>query len=94
MKINYIQQKTFDKCLRVKKLMFDFFIPHLNLCIEFDGRQHFESIPYFGGKEAFIIRKESDIIKNNFCRDNNINIIRISYEDINIIDNILSEKIK
>jgi very-short-patch-repair endonuclease len=92
--IDYVQQKTFDKCLRIKKLMFDFFIPDLNMCIEFDGRQHFEPIPYFGGNEAFIIRKESDMIKNNFCRDNNINLIRISYEDINIVDNILSEKIK
>ena len=28
---------------------FDFFLPDLNICIEFDGKQHFESIDFFGG---------------------------------------------
>lgn len=89
--IKYEQQKTFEGCLNKKKLLFDFFIPNLNTCIEFDGAQHFKVVDWFGGKEGYIKRKENDIIKNNFCEINKINLLRISYEDINIIDKILSD---
>ncbi len=90
MGFKYEQQKKFYGCINKKSLPFDFYLCDFNLCIEFDGKQHFESISYFGGEEGFIQRKKNDIIKNNFCFDNNIKILRISYEDINIIDKILN----
>lgn len=37
----------------------------------------------FGGKNRFLDIKRKDEIKNNFCKKNNIYLIRISYnEDI------------
>jgi len=62
---------------------FDFYLPKENTFIEFDGIQHFKPIDYFGGKEAFLKIKESDEIKNLYCGENNINIIRIDYKDTN-----------
>jgi len=88
--INYIKQKTFEGCKFKNKLKFDFYLPDFNKCIEFDGPQHFKPIRFFGGKKSFDLQKKKDTIKNNFCKDNNINLIRISYENttdqiINII---------
>jgi hypothetical protein len=37
--------------------------------------------------------KEHDEIKNNFCNENNVNLIRISYINFNNIKNILSNEI-
>lgn len=90
----YEQQKKFEKCINKKNLLFDFYLSDINLCIEFDGKQHFKSIKYFGGEEGFIQRKKNDIIKNNFCYENKIKLLRISYEDINIIDKILDNELK
>jgi formylmethanofuran dehydrogenase subunit E len=42
-KIEFIPQYKFDKCIYKKKLPFDFFLPKYNLCIEYDGEQHFNS---------------------------------------------------
>lgn len=51
------------------------------MCIEYDGEQHFKSIKWFGGDEALKNVKIRDNIKNKFCQDNNIKLIRISYMD-------------
>lgn len=72
---------------------FDFFIPSLNLCIEYDGIQHFQPIGHFGGLEAFEYRKTNDEIKTKYCDDKNIKLVRISYKEINKIDSILNKNI-
>ena len=83
--IKYLEQASFKECRAAnnRRLLFDFYIPSINTCIEFDGKQHFEPVEYWGGQEGLERRKRSDEIKNKFCTDNNINLIRISYnEDI------------
>lgn len=47
--------------------------------IEFDGKQHFEPIEYFGGEEKFLIQRECDQRKNDYCAANNIRLTRIPY---------------
>jgi hypothetical protein len=91
--IDYIHQYIFDDCKYINKLKFDFYLPEYNTCLEFDGRQHFEPIEYFGGEDSFNLVKKGDNVKNLYCLDNNIKMIRISYEDINIIDDILNRNI-
>lgn len=79
--ISYEFQKSFDTCRFPKSnslAKFDFYIQNKYL-IEFDGKQHFESVEYFGGKEALLERQEKDKIKNQWCKDNNIPLIRIPY---------------
>ena len=79
----------FDKCKGNKrKLPFDFYLPDYNTCIEFDGKQHFESVDHFGGDEEFVKRLENDKIKTEYCKNYNIQLIRIRYDDY-ISDDIL-----
>jgi very-short-patch-repair endonuclease len=86
--INYTWQKKFDDCKNINKLPFDFFLPDYNTIVEFDGVQHFEPVKKFGGEEHFKRIKKHDEIKNNYCKDNNINLIRLTNEDLtnNIIE--------
>lgn len=77
--IDYIPQKRFDDCKHKKSLPFDFYLPKYNLAIEYDGRQHFEPIEHWGGEKRFIELQKHDDIKNTYCKNNNINLIRIPY---------------
>lgn len=79
--VNYIKQMTFPNCIYVNRLKFDFYIPILNLCIEFDGEQHFKSVKYWGGDVGLVKRQNYDKIKTEFCKENNISLLRISYLD-------------
>lgn len=77
--ITYIQEHTFLNCKNKQLLPFDFYLPDLNICIEYDGIQHFKPIKAFGGQNGFNSTKQNDSIKNNFCSKENINLIRIPY---------------
>jgi len=83
--LKYIRQKTFTDCVGIsgkkycRKLPFDFFIPKYNAVIEYDGRQHFEPVMEFGGEENFKKTQSSDQIKNQYCQDKGIKMIRIPY---------------
>jgi len=81
--IKYIRQYWFKDCRNILPLPFDFYLDELNILIEYDGRQHFESVELFGGEKELLKRKINDEIKNNYCIKNRISLIRISYlEDI------------
>lgn len=68
------------KRLKDKKVLpFDFYLPTHNLCIEYDGLQHFEAVEFWGGSENLKYIQKHDQIKNNFCKINNIKLIRIKY---------------
>jgi protein-arginine kinase activator protein McsA len=58
---------------------FDFYLEDLNTVLEYDGKQHFEPVKYFGGLEGFLKTQERDKIKTEYCLKNNIRIIRIGY---------------
>ena len=89
--IKFEKQMKFQNCKNINLLPFDFYLPEQNICIEFDGRQHYEIIEYFGGEQKLKYTQHNDQIKNDFCKNNNIQLIRIKYdEDIN---NILNNKI-
>lgn len=79
--INYISQYKFSDCKDKNILSFDFYLPSINLCIEYDGKQHFEPIKRFGGIDNFIITQKHDEIKNNYCENNNIKLLRIKYTE-------------
>ena len=86
-KIKYIHQKTFKNCKDINVLPFDFYLPQFNLCIEFDGQQHFRKEGYFGGINGYNDRVKKDKIKNEYCRANKIHLLRIKYTE-NIIEKI------
>lgn len=81
MNIEYKSQFRFDDCRNIKKLPFDFYIPSMNLCIEYNGEQHYRSVDFFGGIESFNKRIINDNIKKKFCNENNINFLVIRYDE-------------
>ena len=89
-KINFISQYKFEDCRNINPLPFDFYLPDYNICIEFQGKQHYEPVEYFGGKERYKEQVIRDNIKKQYCKDNNIILLEISYKDFNNIDDILN----
>lgn len=78
--IDFKRQFRFDDCRKERPLPFDFAIfenNELKCLIEYDGEQHFK--PKFG-MDSFIKTQESDKIKNEYCLNNNIHLIRIPYK--------------
>jgi len=89
--IKFEHQKKFNDCVGKKyKLPFDFYLPDLNIIIEYDGKQHFELVKFnklTPDDEAlieFINLKQTDKIKDEYCKNNNIRLIRIPYTVKNI----------
>lgn len=92
--IDFIQEYIFKDCINPKTkrgLRFDFYLPNTNCLIEFDGEQHFIPVEFWGGKQGLQEIQNRDIIKNNYCKQHNIPLIRIPYtvnnitlEDINV----------
>ena len=72
----------------------DFYLPFYNLVIEFDGIQHFEPVEHFGGERNFKITQKRDRDKNEYCKKNNINILRIPYWEFDNIENIICQEIE
>ena len=87
--IDFVQEKRFGDCRNIKPLPFDFYLPDYNMCIEFDGQQHYEDVGYGNHKRTV----EHDKIKNQYCKDNNINLLRIPYWDGNDIEKIISKQL-
>lgn len=77
-KILFEKEKKFKDCKFKQSLPFDFYLVDYNTCIEYDGYQHSSPINFFGGEKAFIKLKINDNIKNEYCKNNNIKLIRIS----------------
>ena len=73
----YECQKFFEDCKNINYLLFDFYLPDYNICIEFQGTQHYQPIKRFGGIEEFEKVKERDQIKREYCRKNGIKLIEI-----------------
>lgn len=80
-KILYIGQYKFDDCCDKRSLPFDFYLPDYNICIEYQGIQHYEPLEYFGGESGFELRKIHDRIKRKYCQQHKIDLVEIKYND-------------
>lgn len=91
--IMFITEYTFNDCLSYNgnKLRFDFYLPDYNTCIEYDGEQHFRGWRKSDSRNDLSKIQERDEIKNKYCENNNIFLIRIPYTDFK---NISKEYIK
>lgn len=75
--ILYEPQKRYVDCKDKKPLPFDFYLPEYNVCIEYQGQQHYEPIEYFGGKNKFEEQIKKDKIKREYCKKNDIFLFEI-----------------
>ena len=92
--ISYYRQHKFEDCRNIHQLPFDFYIPSIRTIIEFDGKQHYEPMSHFGGIEAYERLQINDNIKNEYCEDNYIDLVRIKYDSIDNIESILDRIFK
>lgn len=91
--ISFKREHKFLDCSYKKPLPFDFYLDDHNICIEYDGQQHQKSINFFGGELYFRNIKTRDEIKNKYCLENNIRILRITYNDYNNIEKIIGNEL-
>lgn len=93
--IVYKMQQIFEECVNPmtnKNLRFDFYLPDYNICIEYDGEQHFKETDMCS--DTLKERQYRDNIKNQYCKEKGIKLIRIPYWDYDKIDiNYLLNKI-
>lgn len=91
--IQYEIEKKFNDCKNpegTRYLYFDIWIKSLNLLIEFDGEYH-DQINGRNNKNKLERRILLDNIKNDYCKNNKIYLLRIHYSKINEIDKILDK---
>ena len=55
----------------------------------FNDKYDYSNVNYFGGQKSFENQIRRDYIKDTYCLDNKISLIRISYLDYDNISNIL-----
>lgn len=90
--IVFERNKMFDECKGIRRrLPFDFYLSNYNICIEYDGIQHFTG--WRGRKQSLNMINHNDDIKTKYCQENNIRLIRIKYTEFNKIEEILSREL-
>lgn len=94
MGIPYETQKRFDDCRLQLPLPFDFYVQYkdIHFCIEYDGEFHFDR--KFRSEEEFSKQKKRDEIKDKYCLDNRIPLLRIPYTKFNEVENEIMSFVK
>lgn len=95
--IPFVKEKTFDSCRSPETntlLRFDFYVNNSYL-VEYNGEQHFMAAGKdWNTEENFAKIQQRDKFKNDWCKENNIQLIRIPYthlSDISLNDLIPSK---
>lgn len=91
--IPYIGQHSFPDCKNIRLLKFDFYLPDHNVCIEFDGKQHYVESTRNTKHEPLKVKQKRDSIKNEYCLNNGIGLIRIPFWEAANIEDILENGI-
>ena len=87
MNLSFEIQKTFPNLRDLLLLRFDFYVPAMQLLIEFDGEQHFRPIAAFGGAQAF------ELTKADYCRNSTegLSLLRIGYWQLSSASQIIAD---
>lgn len=98
--VSHKREYTFEDLKDKQMLRFDFAIfdndNNLQYLIEFDGIQHFETRGGWNDLANYEKVKLHDQMKNNYCKEHNIPLIRIPYtqRDIITIEDLVLETTK
>lgn len=87
--LDFTQQYSPADCINPetnRRFRFDFYITKYNLCIEYDGEQHFKDAGGWFNNHSLEQIKKYDKLKNEYCKLHNIALIRIPYYDFNKIN--------
>lgn len=82
--IAFVREYRFEDCRAKRSLPFDFKCDTDKgvILIEVDGGQHYAPIQW-GGVKQFRIQKEHDSIKDEYCKENNLTLLRIPWWHFN-----------
>ena len=80
-KVDFLEQYSFIDMTSKRKLRCDFYLPKLNLVVEYNGRQHYFPVEFFGGKKGLEETQKRDKIKFDYCKKNKINFEIIKYDE-------------
>lgn len=61
------------------QMSYDVYISELKVAIEYQGKQHFESVDFFGGVEGYEKTVERDKIKQVISKENGVKLVYINY---------------
>ena len=83
-KIGYTYAYRIPNLKDQQNLHFDFWLPQCRVAIEYDGQQHYDPVKFGGisqeNAEANFVRiQKHDQMKNQYCKEHNIELIRIPY---------------
>lgn len=96
--ILYKKEQTFKDCRDAHPLPFDFGLygadGQLKGLIEYDGLQHFQKVRFNGmteerATEAYEIGIHHDMMKNQYCIENHIPLLRIKYSERDKLRNLV-----
>ncbi len=64
-------------------MSYDIYICGLKVAIEYQGKQHFEPVEFFGGEDNFKKQHERDLLKAKLSKENGVILVYVNYwEDI------------
>jgi len=59
----------------------DIFLPDQNAAIEYNGRQHYEAVGFFGGEAGFRATTTRDEIKKRVCSENGVHLFFVRWDE-------------
>lgn len=71
---------------------YDVFITSENTAIEYQGKQHFEPVEFFGGEESFKKQVERDNTKKLISEQYGVNLVYINYDE-DITEELIKERV-
>lgn len=92
--LSYKSEYSFDDLKDKNKLRFDFAVfknNKLKFLIEYNGKQHYEPVPFFGGEKTFLEQCYKDFLKKEYCKQNHIPLIVFKYNEEVNVSNLLSK---
>lgn len=97
--IYFETQKRYPDCKDVRQLPFDFYLSEYNILIEFDGEHHYRIVPRGNATNDKLNKilkdvNKKDKIKTEYCKNNNIPLIRIPYWERNNMESFLLNELK
>ena len=92
-KIKYEREKRFPNLRNKQPLPLDFWLPKLKIAIEFDGAQHSTIGMFSATKDRLRSIQKRDRIKNKWAKKHGYIMIRISYLQLNNINEILFKEV-
>lgn len=97
-KIEFEEQKWFEECRDKLPLRFDFYIPNINLLIEYQGEQHYKrrfdwTCESAEDTASFETLQKHDDIKRRFCKQCGYKELEIKYTELKNIEKILNENV-